>query len=157
MYLFKSLHLRHFSYYLLICSTEVWKDMRVSRWWQVFHFWVNYPFKCCFIITIGSSECFESGFSTLHLYADGQMKWTTRLKKRKETLFKREGVCVDWRVMELCWWKSLPQVWFWSLPAQSVDGGSSSSSSLFSYLTVRQMLFFPLFSSLSHSWSFMVT
>ncbi len=24
---------------------KVWNDMRVSKWWQNFHFWVNYPFN----------------------------------------------------------------------------------------------------------------
>ncbi len=24
---------------------QVWNYMRVSKWWQNFHFWVNYPFK----------------------------------------------------------------------------------------------------------------
>ncbi len=24
---------------------QVWNDMRVSKWWQNFHFWVNYSFK----------------------------------------------------------------------------------------------------------------
>ncbi len=24
---------------------QVWNDMRVSRWWRNFHFWVNYSFK----------------------------------------------------------------------------------------------------------------
>ncbi len=24
---------------------RVWKDMRVSKWWQNCHFWVDYPFK----------------------------------------------------------------------------------------------------------------
>ncbi len=25
---------------------QVWNYLRVSKWWQDFHFWVNYPFKC---------------------------------------------------------------------------------------------------------------
>ncbi len=35
----------------LLCSTEeinlcrVETNLRVSKWWQDFHFWVNYPFK----------------------------------------------------------------------------------------------------------------
>ncbi len=24
---------------------QVWNYLRVSKWWQNFHFWVNYPFK----------------------------------------------------------------------------------------------------------------
>ncbi len=24
---------------------QVWNDTRVSKWWQKFYFWVNYPFK----------------------------------------------------------------------------------------------------------------
>jgi len=29
---------------------QVWNNLRVSKWWQNFHFWVNYPFnKTCFI------------------------------------------------------------------------------------------------------------
>ncbi len=24
---------------------QVWNYLRVSKWWQHFHFWVNYPFK----------------------------------------------------------------------------------------------------------------
>ncbi len=35
------------SKYLLLCSRkkliEVWNDMRVSKWWLNFQFWVNYP------------------------------------------------------------------------------------------------------------------
>ncbi len=29
---------------------QVWNYLRVSKWWQNFHFWVNYPFNiiCCF-------------------------------------------------------------------------------------------------------------
>ncbi len=27
---------------------QVWNDLRVSKWWQKLHFWVNYPFKSCF-------------------------------------------------------------------------------------------------------------
>ncbi len=27
---------------------QVWNYLRVSKWWQNFHFWVNYPFKCKF-------------------------------------------------------------------------------------------------------------
>ncbi len=27
---------------------QVWNYLRVSKWWQNFHFWVNYPFKHCF-------------------------------------------------------------------------------------------------------------
>ncbi len=26
-------------------SVQDWNDMRVSKWWQNVHFWVNYPFK----------------------------------------------------------------------------------------------------------------
>ncbi len=26
---------------------QVWNYLRVSKWWQNFHFWVNYPFKPC--------------------------------------------------------------------------------------------------------------
>ncbi len=38
------------SKYLPLCSAEqrliqVWNYLRVSKWWQNFHFWVNYPFK----------------------------------------------------------------------------------------------------------------
>ncbi len=32
----------------LCCSREtrkIWKDMRVSKWWENFIFWLNYPFK----------------------------------------------------------------------------------------------------------------
>ncbi len=25
---------------------HVWKYSRLSKWWQKFHFWMNYPFKC---------------------------------------------------------------------------------------------------------------
>ncbi len=25
---------------------QIWNYLRVSKWWQNFHFWVNYPFKC---------------------------------------------------------------------------------------------------------------
>ncbi len=25
---------------------QVWKYLRLSKWWQKFHFWMNYPFKC---------------------------------------------------------------------------------------------------------------
>ncbi len=25
---------------------QVWNYLRVSKWWQYFHFWVNYPFNC---------------------------------------------------------------------------------------------------------------
>ncbi len=28
---------------------QVWNYLRVSKWWQHFHFWVNYPFKYFFI------------------------------------------------------------------------------------------------------------
>ncbi len=28
---------------------QVWNYLRVSKWWQKFHFWVNYPFKSCFL------------------------------------------------------------------------------------------------------------
>ncbi len=27
---------------------QVWNDLRMSNWWQNFHFWVNYPFKVLF-------------------------------------------------------------------------------------------------------------
>ncbi len=40
---------QHSSNYLLLCSAEtskqVWNDMRLSKWWQNFHFWVDYAFK----------------------------------------------------------------------------------------------------------------
>ncbi len=26
---------------------QVWNKWRVSKWWQYFHFWVNYPFDFC--------------------------------------------------------------------------------------------------------------
>ncbi len=26
---------------------QAWNYLRVSKWWQNFHFWVNYPFKLC--------------------------------------------------------------------------------------------------------------
>ncbi len=26
---------------------QVWNYLRVSKWWQNFHFWVNYPFNNC--------------------------------------------------------------------------------------------------------------
>ncbi len=26
-------------------ALQVWNDMRMSYYWQNFHFWVNYPFK----------------------------------------------------------------------------------------------------------------
>ncbi len=26
---------------------KVWNNLRVSEWWQNFHFWVNYPFNPC--------------------------------------------------------------------------------------------------------------
>ncbi len=29
-------------FYVLI---QVWNDISVSGWWNIFHFWVNYPFK----------------------------------------------------------------------------------------------------------------
>ncbi len=31
---------------------QVWNYLRVSKWWQDFHFWVNYPFKSqiCFLL-----------------------------------------------------------------------------------------------------------
>ncbi len=45
-------NLRDFSKYLLLCSTDERKSyrfgmptVRVSKWWQNFHFWVNYHFK----------------------------------------------------------------------------------------------------------------
>ncbi len=31
---------------------RVWKDMRVSHLWHNFHFWVNYPFLLCDIISV---------------------------------------------------------------------------------------------------------
>jgi len=34
---------------------QVWNNLRVSKWWQNFHFWVNYPFKL-FSITWKSHE-----------------------------------------------------------------------------------------------------
>ncbi len=35
------------SEYLPLCSEQrqVWNYMRVSKWWQNFQFWVNYPFN----------------------------------------------------------------------------------------------------------------
>ncbi len=43
---------KHSSKYLLLYSIKerkkvkpIWNSMRVSKWWQNFHFWVNYPFK----------------------------------------------------------------------------------------------------------------
>ncbi len=37
---------------------KVWNDMRVSEWRQIFHFWVNYPFKDYIILkwTLFNSE-----------------------------------------------------------------------------------------------------
>jgi len=43
----------HSSKYLLLCASEErhsyrfgsWNNLRVSKLWQDFHFWVNYPFK----------------------------------------------------------------------------------------------------------------
>ncbi len=36
----------------VFCRTKTfiqdWNYLRVSKWWQHFHFWVNYPFKCQF-------------------------------------------------------------------------------------------------------------
>jgi len=35
------------SKYLLFCKKfiQVWNNLRVSKWWQNFHFWVNFPFN----------------------------------------------------------------------------------------------------------------
>ncbi len=30
---------------------QVWNYLRVSKWWQNFHFWVNYPFNMTKIVT----------------------------------------------------------------------------------------------------------
>ncbi len=38
---------RHFSKYILCSSKEhVWNNTRVSKWWQNFNFWLNYPRPC---------------------------------------------------------------------------------------------------------------
>ncbi len=29
---------------------QVWNYLRASKWWQNFHFWVNYPFKTGFVV-----------------------------------------------------------------------------------------------------------
>ncbi len=34
-----------FVFHVIKKVIQVWKYMRVGKWWQKFHFWANYPFK----------------------------------------------------------------------------------------------------------------
>jgi len=39
---------------------QVWKNLRLSKWWQNFHFWVNYPLKALwFFCTFATLKKFE--------------------------------------------------------------------------------------------------
>lgn len=42
------------SWYVGLCSTRrnkiIWDDMKVSKWWQIFHFWLNYFFNATGLI-----------------------------------------------------------------------------------------------------------
>jgi len=44
----RSVWLKHSSivFSRTIKHIEVWNDLRVSKWWKNFYFWVNYPFEC---------------------------------------------------------------------------------------------------------------
>ncbi len=49
-------------------------DMKVSKWWQNFHFWVNYPFNFTkyklFVGLCGIKLFFKiDGFKQLYIYA----------------------------------------------------------------------------------------
>ncbi len=50
---------------------QVWNYLRVSKWWQNFNFWVNYPFK---------THCSANFISNLfqHTWPDIFFKWSWR-------------------------------------------------------------------------------
>ncbi len=37
---------QHSSNDFLLCSTEEWNKLRLSKWWQKYHLWVNYHCNC---------------------------------------------------------------------------------------------------------------
>ncbi len=60
---------------------QVWNYLRVSKWWQNFHFWVNYPFKRNTVQCISPIKC-----ANLHTL--------TEIKSKQAELFMtRRSVC----------------------------------------------------------------
>ncbi len=49
---------------------QVWNYLRMSKWWQNFHFWVNYPFKSLWgiFVTIDNNTLYGSKLSIFLLW-----------------------------------------------------------------------------------------
>ncbi len=62
---------------------QVWNYLRVSKWWQNFHFWVNNPFKVC--ILWSSLQIFNYSYPHLHSTVTVLILVCSRLKIRRAT------------------------------------------------------------------------
>ncbi len=104
---------------------QVWNDMRVSKWWQHFHFWVNYSFKYC---KNNNKKILQNTCSTLvdfllpylcsnHLQLDpGKQQWCND-QARKDTNqqdynFLSSKMLLD-LTMQTSWCCYLVSVVFW--------------------------------------------
>ncbi len=66
---------------------QVWNYFRVSKWWQNFHFWVNYPFKRVLLI---SAPYLYRTFAFSHLadafiQSDLQMRTIEAIKNQQKS------------------------------------------------------------------------
>ncbi len=48
---------------------QVWNHLRVRKWWQNFHFWVNYPFKA------RRDTAAVTGHAHLHIFRANNITW----------------------------------------------------------------------------------
>ncbi len=53
---------------------QVWNYLRVSKWWQNFHFWVNYPFK--YYIVHSLCNMFQQCISNIYnVFTNNSQNW----------------------------------------------------------------------------------
>ncbi len=63
----------HFAFYRRKKVKPVWNDMRVIKWFQNFHFWVNYSFKLLVLLTLveGISKACERFLAPSDMFSWG--------------------------------------------------------------------------------------
>ncbi len=86
---------------------QVWNYLRMRKWWQNFHFWVNYPFKCKFTEPLYKSEWYTLLslliFSTYALSIKREGRNLTKKKKKEISRLHSSAVMlVNSAVLRYC-------------------------------------------------------
>ncbi len=99
---------------------QVRNDLRVSKWWQNFNLWVNYPFKWCHAVSVfheTRTEVFENKKQKLHKNVDLKQVNMTNTDLNNTVLFcfkviqakklkiRGQNCLYEWEYIENIWIK----------------------------------------------------